>query len=456
MRIYHFFSKNTRDNKDSRSRKDSNDNRNSIIGRKDGNDNRNSIMGRNRKLMIGVKATICFIILFIIIISIKNIIRDKKEDKTALTLKDNLQTEFLSDVKVSTFIEHLNGTLISDDKIDTTSLGTKTVKVNYKNTRGKKKHKSYQITIVDTEKPKIFLSSSTVSVQKGYNKNIINLFLSGDNCDSNPERQIIGNYDLNTPGTYDLTFEIKDASGNKESKNFKLKVNEISKNSSSTTTNNTTTTNKNNKQFSDIVEKYCQSDNKYTSAGIDVSSWQGDIDWKKVKEAGCDFAFIRVGYQNGRNGEISEDKYFKANIENAISNNIKVGIYFYSCAQTIEETQEQAKWTIEKIKPYNISLPVAFDWEEWNSFADYKLSFYGISKLADAFINVCKDNGYDGILYSSKNYLETIWHQELFPNIWLAQYANTATYNKSYNYWQMCNTGRIDGIKGDVDIDLAK
>ena len=442
MRIYHFFSKNTRDNKDSRSRKDS-------------NDNRNSIMGRNRKLMIGVKATICFIILFIIIIRIKNIIRDKKEDKTALTLKDNLQTEFLSDVKVSTFIEHLNGTLISDDKIDTTSLGTKTVKVNYKNTRGKKKHKSYQITIVDTEKPKIFLSSSTVSVQKGYNKNIINLFLSGDNCDSNPERQIIGNCDLNTPGTYDLTFEIKDASGNKESKNFKLKVNEISKNSSSTTTNNTTTTNKNNKQFSDIVEKYCQSDNKYTSAGIDVSSWQGDIDWKKVKEAGCDFAFIRVGYQNGRNGEISEDKYFKANIENAISNNIKVGIYFYSCAQTIEETQEQAKWTIEKIKPYNISLPVAFDWEEWNSFADYKLSFYGISKLADAFINVCKDNGYDGILYSSKNYLETIWHQELFPNIWLAQYANTATYNKSYNYWQMCNTGRIDGIKGDVDIDLA-
>lgn len=443
MRIYHFFSKNTRDNKDSRSRKDS-------------NDNRNSIMVRNRKLMIGIKAIICCTILFIIIISIKNIIRDKKEDKTALTLKDNLQTEFLSDVKVSTFIEHLNGTLISDDKIDTTSLGTKTVKVNYKNTRGKKKHKSYQITIVDTEKPKIFLSSSTVSVQKGYNKNIINLFLSGDNCDSNPERQIIGNYDLNTPGTYDLTFEIKDASGNKESKNFKLKVNEISKNSSSTTTNNITTTNKNNKQFSDIVEKYCQSDNKYTSAGIDVSSWQGDIDWKKVKEAGCDFAFIRVGYQNGRNGEISEDKYFKANIENAISNNIKVGIYFYSCAQTIEETQEQAKWTIEKIKPYNISLPVAFDWEEWNSFADYKLSFYGISKLADAFINVCKDNGYDGILYSSKNYLETIWHQELFPNIWLAQYANTATYNKSYNYWQMCNTGRIDGIKGDVDIDLAK
>ena len=66
MRIYHFFSKNTRDNKDSRSRKDSNDNRDSIIGRKDGNDNRNSIMGRNRKLMIGVKATICFIILFII------------------------------------------------------------------------------------------------------------------------------------------------------------------------------------------------------------------------------------------------------------------------------------------------------------------------------------------------------------------------------------------------------
>ena len=430
--------------------------------------NRNSKSNKNRKLILSINAIICCIILLIIIISIKNIIRDKKEDKIALTLKEDLNAEFLSDVKVSTFIEKLNGTLTSDEKIDTTSLGTKTVNVNYKNTRGKKKHKSYKITVVDTEKPKIFLSSSTVSVKKGYNKNIINLFLSGDNCDPNPERQIIGDYDLNTPGSYNLTFEIKDASGNKESKNFILKVKEISTSSSSTTKNNSTITNKNNKQFSDVINKYCQNSNsnltnnstsnstiKYSTAGIDVSSWQGDINWKKVKEAGCDFAFIRVGYQNGKDGEIIEDKYFKTNIENAISNNIKVGIYFYSCAQTIKESQAQAQWTIDKVKSYNISLPLAFDWEEWNSFADYKLSFYGVSELANAFINACKDNGYEGILYSSKNYLETIWYEELFPNIWLAQYADSATYSKSYKYWQMCNTGRIDGVNGDVDIDLA-
>lgn len=434
----------------------------------------------NKIEKILISLLIITIVVIIIILDIINIKKEKKEDEIALTLKENLSTEFLSDVKVSSFIENLNGTLIDDYKIDTTSLGTKNVNVKYKNERGKKKNKSYEINVVDTEKPKIFLSDTTISVKKGYDKSLTNLFFSGDSCDPTPIRTINGEYDLNTPGKYNLTFEIKDASGNIATKDFILRVYEPSTSSSNNTNNSSTT--KNRKNFSDIMNNYCKnttlndssnksnenknntinnentSNNKnkiYNKAGIDVSSWQGNIDWKKVKEAGCDFAFIRVGSQYGRGGEIHLDKYFEANIENAISNNINVGIYFYSCAQNIKEAEEQAKWVIDKVKDYKISLPIAFDWEEWNSFADYNLSFYGINNVAKSFINICKNNGYNGMLYSSKNYLVNIWYPEMFENVWLAQYASIPTYENEYNYWQMCNTGKIDGIDGDVDIDLA-
>lgn len=449
----------------------------------------------NKKLKIlGICILIAIIGLIITLITV-NAIKEKKEDEVALTLKDNLNTEFLSEVKVSSFIENLNGTLTDDYIIDTTSLGTKEVKVNYKNARGKKKHKTYEINVVDTEKPKIFLSSSTISVKKGYSKSLTSLFLSGDNCDPNPERTIIGDYDLNTVGKYNLKFTIKDASGNEASKDFTLKVFEPSSSSSNTTTDSTS--NKNAKQFSDILAQYCEknvknenpsntllnnnslnvnngsleytnqnandttissqnSANLYKEAGIDVSKWQGEIDWQKVKNAGCKFAFIRVGSQSSQNGDLNEDKYFKTNIENAISNGIEVGVYFYSCAQNTEEAEKQAKWVMDEIKNYKVTLPIVFDWEEWTNFADFGLSLYGINKVAEAFINTCKNNGYSGMLYSSKNYLTDIWIPEMFENIWLAQYASEVTYTKSYNFWQMCNTGRIDGISGDVDIDLRK
>lgn len=372
-----------------------------------------------------------------------NIIKDRIEDKNAIKFSDNLNVEFDSDAKVSNFIDLINGKIIEDTEIDTTSLGEKIVEFKYKNPHNTTKKRNVKINVIDTVKPVTYINSS-MTVVKGYNKDLTQVVLSGDNCDSNPRREIVGDYDFNKVGTYNLIFKITDSSNNTTEKPFTLNVVESIKNSE--------TTNASKVKFSDAVNTYKKDDN---SLGIDVSEWQGEIDWKKVKEAGCDFVFIRIGYQNGFDGEIKEDKYFKKNIEGALANNIKVGGYFNSYAKTSTETKEQAEWTYNEIKDYNIELPISFDWENWNSFVKCQLSFYDINNMAQTFINTLETRGYKASLYSSKNYLQKIWYASDYENIWLAQYAKKADYEEKYQYWQMCNTGKIDGIYGDVDIDIS-
>lgn len=381
---------------------------------------------------------------FIIATIIVNVIKDSIEYKNDLTLNENLNAEFDTEEKVSDFIKELKGTIVDDYKIETTSLGEKEIEFKYKNLHGWKKKKKFKINIIDTVAPVTYIESN-FTVVKGYNKDLTEVVLSGDNCDPNPTRKIIGDYDFNKVGKYDLTFEISDASNNVTRKDFTLNVIEASK------SNNATQTVKKTK-FTDVTSNYKKINTEF---GIDVSEWQGDIDWDKVKESGCDFTFIRVGYQNGFDGENKEDKYFKQNIENAKKSGIdNIGIYFYSYAKTTQEAEEQANWVKEELKDYEINLPVVFDWESWSSFNKCKLSFFDINNIAKTFNKVLEDNGYQTMLYSSKTYLEKIWYADRFENIWLAQYNSKVTYKEKYQYWQMSNTGKIDGINGDVDIDI--
>ena len=203
-------------------------------------------MKKNKKIIISVIVILIIIITVIGILIFKNIQEEKKEDSVALTLKENLTVEFGSNVKVSDFIENLQGELIEDNKIDTGVLGTKKVTFDYKSIRKKNKTKSFEINIVDTVKPMIYMDN-TISVKEGYSKDIINLIFSGDNADPTPERKIIGDYDLNTIGDYNLTFSIKDKSGNEEKRDFVLKVTEE---------DNSKTTRMKTVIFSDALQKY--------------------------------------------------------------------------------------------------------------------------------------------------------------------------------------------------------
>ncbi len=388
------------------------------------------------------------VIIVVLIIGIATYIvldkqKEKKEDEVALTLKENLTVEFASKVKLSDFIENLQGKLIEDIFVNTEKLGTNTVTFEYKSIRNKTKQKSFEITVVDTVKPMIYMSN-TITVNKGYNKNIVNLIFSGDNCDSTPERKIIGDYDLNTVGDYKLKYVIRDKSGNESSQDFTLKVIRPK--------NGGTTPSVQKKiLFEDAIDNYKTNN---TKLGIDVSQWQGNIDWEKVKNAGAEFAMIRVGYQKGYDGQSVIDPYFLQNIAKAKEAGVKVGIYYYSYAKTVEEAKEQADWIADKLKSYEIDLPVSFDWESWSSFVTCDMSFYDINKVARTYCDTLKSYGYKTSLYSSKNYLEKIWYPEEFDNIWLAHYTSKTNYEGDYNMWQFCNTGKIDGINGDVDIDV--
>ena len=187
--------------------------------------------------------------------------------------------------------------------------------------------------------------------------------------------------------------------------------------------------------------------------GIDVSKWQKDIDFNKLKEAGVEFIIIRVGSSTGINGENFIDSKFIQNITNANNLNIPVGVYFYSYANSKERAISDAKWVLEQIKDYKVELGVALDWENWNSFNEFNLSFFGLTNMANEFLKVINDAGYKTLLYSSKTYLENMWMDIEYP-IWLAHYVKNTTYKDDYEYWQICSNGQVEGIDADVDIDI--
>lgn len=360
-----------------------------------------------------------------------------------ITYNDNLTTEFLSEVTVSSFITSINGKIVDDYKIDTTKIGEKEINYEYINDDNIKIKQSYSINIVDTTAPIVWLGKS-YSVAVGSNINLLDKIMCGDNYDNTPKCEIIGNYDMNTINTYPLTFKATDTSGNITEKEFNLNVYKPK------TTNNNTTGSRTITYFSDVIKNY-KTEN--TEIGIDISEWQGDVDFNKLKEAGVEFVILRVGSTKGTKGDYFVDGKFKQNIERANEIGMPVGIYFYSYAISKEKAIEDAKWILEQIKDYKVDLPIAFDWENWSFYNNFNLSFFGLTDMANGFLDVFKEAGYEGMLYSSKNYLEQIWLKTDYP-IWLAHYTYKTSYSGDYSYWQMCNDGRVDGIYGDVDINI--
>ncbi len=203
--------------------------------------------------------------------------------------------------------------------------------------------------------------------------------------------------------------------------------------------------------------------------GIDVAKWQGVIDWAKVKESGVEFAMIRVGYRTLVDGEIYEDPYAKYNLQEAKANGVKIGVYFFSTAVNRQEAKEEAAWVASYIAPYPITYPVAYNCE---GFTNSDNRQYGMSKeartdLAIAFLDYVKKQGYAPMFYASKNELQDSaqWDTERLSNkykIWVAQYPQEAytstsksTFTGEQAMWQYTSQGKVPGIKGEVDINIA-
>lgn len=208
-----------------------------------------------------------------------------------------------------------------------------------------------------------------------------------------------------------------------------------------------------------IIEYYVDGE-KRCEVGIDVSEFQGNIDWKKVKAAGIDFAMIRIGFRGyGDVGNIVIDENCRANIEGALNAGIKVGGYFFSQSVNQQEAVDEAKAVIDIIKDYDITYPIAFDWEIIGVSAARTddVSVSDLNKAAVAFCEEIKRAGYTPAVYMSKRIAYLKYDLEALKNyeLWLTEDGREATFNYKYDIWQYSYNGKIDGIDGDVDLNIS-
>lgn len=199
--------------------------------------------------------------------------------------------------------------------------------------------------------------------------------------------------------------------------------------------------------------------------GIDVSKYNGDINWDKVKKDGVDFVIVRVGYRGyGKSGTLCTDPNYKANIEGALAAGIKVGVYYFTEALTTDEAREEAKFCISKIKDYNITLPVAIDYEyptdgknPIGRMYNAKLTKAEATANVKAFCATVKKAGYTPLVYANKSDLSSLINGKTIGNtykVWLANYTTKTTYANSYEYWQYTSSGKVNGITGKVDCNF--
>lgn len=205
------------------------------------------------------------------------------------------------------------------------------------------------------------------------------------------------------------------------------------------------------------------------TVGIDVSKYQGTIDWKKVKASGVEFAMIRVGYRAKSTGEIFEDPTARYNMQEAQAAGIKLGAYFFSSAVTEQEAREEAAFTRDIIAKYKITYPVAFNCEDFQSpdSRQYGLDVAARTGLACAFLDEISAAGYTPMFYASKGELErsALWDTQTLAGkykIWVAQYpslpypqTSASSYTGAHDMWQYTSQGTVEGISKKTDVNIA-
>lgn len=194
-----------------------------------------------------------------------------------------------------------------------------------------------------------------------------------------------------------------------------------------------------------------------SKAGIDVSKWNGDIDWDKAKNAGVEFAIVRAGYRGSVTGSLVKDIYFDANMKGTAAAGIPVGVYFFTQATNEVEAVEEASAVISWMREYEITYPVFIDTEGagGNGRAD-RLDAETRTQVCEAFCRTVENAGYRAGVYASRHWYNSNLHTERLEDyyIWLAEYRSVPLYQGYYRMWQYSSKGRIDGIEGNVDMNI--
>ena len=192
--------------------------------------------------------------------------------------------------------------------------------------------------------------------------------------------------------------------------------------------------------------------------GIDVSSWQYDIDWEAVAAAGAEFAIIRIGYRGSETGLINPDKYAQQNLAGAAAAGLDIGVYFFSQALTREEAEEEAYYVLEIIKDHNITMPVVFDWERIRGEQSRSnvIDRRTLTDCAATFLETIELAGYNAMLYFNTHQSNNLFYlSELKQyDFWLAWYSDRMNFPYKVRMWQYTDTGRVPGIETNVDLNV--
>lgn len=213
-----------------------------------------------------------------------------------------------------------------------------------------------------------------------------------------------------------------------------------------------------------IPQAFVQGENGWISypdalQGVDVSVYQGEIDWQAVADAGVDFAIIRVGYRGYSQGGLQMDERFRENMDGALAAGLDVGVYFFSQATSVLEAEEEADFVLSAVRGYPIKYPVAFDWEFIDGAEARTDGMDGdtVTQCAAAFCELVSVAGYTPMVYFNQElgYLFYQLDQLDASQFWLAEYDTKPDFFYDFEMWQYTHTGAVPGIQGNVDLNLA-
>ena len=366
----------------------------------------------------------------------------KKTDPPAdliLTGKDTV--EACADLTLDEFITERNVALKDGAVLlNTAEVGTFDVEIPYLY-NGEEFTRTLRYRVADTTKP-IIINWGEQSYHKAGTAFDLNQYIGFcDNYDRHPLLTYEGEVDPDTVGNYPLAATVTDSSGNAVS--WKLTIHVVEKLPKSADKHRRV-------DFSDFISRY---DGENVRFGIDVSAWQGDIDFLAVRDAGCSFVIIRAGYCYS---QLKPDDYFRQNLRNAAEAGLDVGVYFYTADHTEADIREHVRWIADQLEGQELALPIVCDWEEFSHFQKYGMSIRDLNDIYAAFADEVIKQGYQPMLYSSKYFFETVWSERTKRStpIWLAHYVRQTSYQGEYAIWQVSPYGRIPGIAGDVDLDI--
>lgn len=205
--------------------------------------------------------------------------------------------------------------------------------------------------------------------------------------------------------------------------------------------------------------KTYDSEDVHAKLGVDVSVYQGSIDWQTVAESGVEFAILRAGYRGYAEGETGVDEYFEYNLEQTALYGMDVGIYFFSQAMTEAEARNEALKVLDLVEGYEIKYPIYFDWEPISDgdARTASISSSELTRCAQAFCQTIESAGYRAGIYFNLDLASHYYHLRDLTEytFWLAEYQDTPSFPYAFDMWQYSSTGEVPGISTIVDLNLS-